>query len=71
MTYPTARPLNDKERSLADREGLCVACHQLQGSPEWAELKKRFGAASDPDAHARMVEKAVKLLLEEAKREKK
>lgn len=33
MPLPEDRPLNQTERSLLEREGLCIGCHQHYGTP--------------------------------------
>jgi len=63
MSYKTVRPMNDAERHLVEREGLCIGCHRHYGTPEWDKLKQRVGPARTAQEHAEMVSKAVKALM--------
>ncbi|MBI4408446.1 MAG: hypothetical protein HY561_01980 [Gemmatimonadetes bacterium] len=69
MPLPQDRPLNAQERSRTEREGLCVACHQHYGTPEWDRVRRALraaispeGRAYTPDQHDRAVELALKAL---------
>ena len=63
MTYPNVRPMNNAERNLTEREGLCIGCHQHYNTPQWAAVKKRFGAATTAQQHADMVSRALRALM--------
>ena len=61
------RPLNAKQRNLAEREGACIGCHQYYGTPEWERIVKKFGKAETPEDHDKIVAEALKSLFEKAK----
>lgn len=70
MPLPQDRPLNAQERDRTEREGLCVACHQHYGTPEWERVRDRLrdvigadGRAYTPVQHDRAVELALKALM--------
>jgi len=67
MPLPEDRPLNLGERNLVEREGLCIGCHQYQGTPEWERIIKKYGRATTAEQHEKIVSKAIKSLMEESK----
>jgi hypothetical protein len=67
MPLPEDRPLNEKERNIVEREGLCMGCHQYHGTPEWDNIIKKYGRAETPEQHEKIIEEAFKSLLEKAK----
>jgi hypothetical protein len=67
MPLPEDRPLNLEERNLVEREGLCVGCHQYQGTPEWERIIKKYGGASTAEQHEKIVSEAIKSLMEKSK----
>ena len=67
MPLPEDRPLNDKERNLIEREGLCIGCHQYQGTPEWEGIIKKYGRAETAEQHEKIVSEAIKSLMEKNK----
>lgn len=67
MPHVEDRPLNQKERDLVEREGLCVGCHQYNGEKEWEDLIEVYEKADTPDKHNEMMEKAIKALFEKVK----
>ncbi len=66
MPLPEDRPLNKDERSLVEREGLCVGCHQYHGTPEWENIIKKYGKAETTEQHDNIVSEAIKSLMEKA-----
>jgi hypothetical protein len=69
MPLPGDRPLNAAERAKVEREGLCVACHQFYGTPEWARVRRQLadslgadGRALTPTQHDEAVALALKAL---------
>jgi hypothetical protein len=67
MPLPEDRPLNLGERNLVEREGLCIGCHQYQGTPEWERIIKKYGRATTAEQHEKIVSEAIKSLMEESK----
>ncbi len=67
MPLPEDRPLNQEERNLVEREGLCIGCHQYYGTPEWESIVKKYGRAETAEQHERMVSEAIKSLMEKSK----
>jgi hypothetical protein len=63
MTYEAVRPMNNAERNLVEREGLCIGCHQHYGTPEWEALLQRVGAASTTEEHADRMSRAIQALM--------
>jgi hypothetical protein len=60
------RPLDEKQRALVEREGLCVACHQHYNTKTWDNVRKNLraqlkveGRALTPAEHDQAVEKAL------------
>lgn len=61
------RPLNQEERNLAEREGLCVACHKHYNTPRWGKIRNKLrstlkikgGRALSPQEHDQAVEAAL------------
>ncbi|NOZ21215.1 MAG: cytochrome C [Planctomycetes bacterium] len=64
MSYKSTRPMNDRERDLSGREGLCIGCHQYYNTPEWDKLKKRIGPAATTKQHAEIMSRAIKALMQ-------
>ncbi len=64
MPLPEDRPLNRDERSLVEREGLCVGCHQFHGTPEWDNIINKYGRAKTTEQHDDIVSEAIKSLME-------
>ncbi len=67
MPLPEDRPLNEKERNIVEREGLCMGCHQYHGTPEWDNIIKKYGRAETPEQHEKIIEEAFKSFIEKAK----
>ena len=67
MPLPEDRPLNQEERNLVEREGLCIGCHQYYGTPEWENIVKKYGKAATAEQHEKMVSEAIKSLMEKSK----
>jgi hypothetical protein len=67
MPLPEDRPLNLGERNLVEREGLCIGCHQYQGTPEWERIIKKYGRATTAEQHEKIVSEAIKSLMEDSK----
>jgi len=67
MPLPEDRPLDQKQRNLVEREGLCIGCHQYYGTPEWKALVKKYGRAETAEQHDKMVAEALKSLMEKTK----
>lgn len=67
MPLPEDRPPNQKERNLAEREGLCISCHQFYGTKEWETIIKKYGRAVTPEQHDKIVSEALKSLMEKSK----
>lgn len=66
MPLPQDRPLSKEQRDLAEREGLCVACHQHYNTRVWDQVRSRLrgvleieGRALTPEEHDRAVEAAL------------
>lgn len=73
MPLPQDRPLSGAQRDLAEREGLCIACHQHYNTDTWDQVRKRMravlnieGRALTPAEHDRAVETALLSLADEA-----
>ncbi len=64
MPLPEDRPLDSQERDLTEREGSCAACHQFAGTDTWQQIIRRYGRAKTPEEHDRMMEKALKALIQ-------
>lgn len=67
MPLPEDRSLNQEERDLVEREGLCMGCHQYHGTPEWNKIVEKYGRAETAEQHGRMVSEAMKSLREKCK----
>ncbi|MHC4267412.1 MAG: hypothetical protein ACYSWS_05915 [Planctomycetota bacterium] len=67
MPLPEDRPLNEKERDIVEREGLCMGCHQYHGTPEWNNIIKKYGKAETPEQHEKIIAEAFKTFIEKAK----
>ncbi len=67
MPLPEDRPLNKKERNRAEREGICIACHQFYGTSEWDQIIKRYGRADTPEKHDQIVANAIQSLMNSVK----
>ncbi|MBI2266569.1 MAG: cytochrome c3 family protein [Armatimonadetes bacterium] len=67
MPLPEDRPLDNQERNLVEREGLCIGCHQFYGTPEWTELRKKYGRAKTAEQHERIVSEILKSLMKKTK----
>ncbi|MDP6180566.1 MAG: hypothetical protein QGG48_11805, partial [Desulfatiglandales bacterium] len=67
MPLPEDRPLNEKERNIVEREGLCMGCHQYHGTLEWDNIIKKYGRAETPEQHEKIIEEAFKSFVETAK----
>jgi len=67
MPLPEDRPLNQEERNLVEREGLCIGCHQYYGTPEWENIVKKYGKAATAEQHEKMVSEAIKSLMGRSK----
>lgn len=67
MPLPEDRPLNEQQRNLVEREGLCVGCHQYYGTSEWEGIVKKYGKALTPEQHEKMVSEAIKSLMDKIK----
>jgi hypothetical protein len=67
MPLPEDRPLNQEERNLVEREGLCIGCHQYYGTPEWENIVKKYGKAETAEQHEKMVSEAIKSLMGRSK----
>ncbi len=68
MTYQNVRPMDNPERHLVEREGLCIGCHQLYGRPEWDALRERIGPARTTREHAERMSEAIRALMAIEKR---
>ncbi len=55
LVDPGERPLSGGERAATEREGACLACHKLAGTPGWTEVVRRLGRARTPEEHDRVV----------------
>jgi len=64
MPLPEDSPLNQDERNLVDREGLCLGCHQHYGTPLWEKIIKKYGKAETAEQHEKMVSEAIKSLMD-------
>lgn len=71
MPLPQDRPLSKEQRDLAEREGICIACHQHYNSPTWDKVREKLrtlfkvgGRALTPEEHDRAVEAALLTLAE-------
>ncbi|MFQ5962752.1 MAG: hypothetical protein ACE5KZ_00530 [Candidatus Scalinduaceae bacterium] len=67
MPLPEDRPLNHEERHHVEREGLCIGCHQYQGTPGWERIVKKYGKASTAEQHEKIVSEAIKSFMEKSK----
>ena len=67
MPLPEDRPLNQEERNLVEREGLCMGCHQHHGTPEWQKIVEKYGKAETAEHHEKIVSEAIKSLMEKSK----
>ena len=67
MPLPEDRPLNQKERNLVEREGICIGCHQYYGTPEWNKIIEKYGRAETAEQHEEIVSKAIMSLIENIK----
>lgn len=67
MPFPEDRSLNQEERNLVEREGLCIGCHQYYGTPEWDKIIEKYGRAETAEQHEKMVSEAIKSLREKCK----
>ena len=67
MPLPEDRPLNQEERNLVEREGLCMGCHQHHGTPEWQKIVEKYGRAETAEQHEKIVSEAIKSLMEKSK----
>ena len=67
MPLPEDRPLNQEERNLVEREGLCMGCHQHHGTPEWQKIVEKYGKAETAEQHEKIVSEAIKSLMEKSK----
>ncbi len=63
LADPGERPLSSQERNVTEREGICLACHRLSGTPAWASAVRRFGRTDTPEAHDRAVGALLEQLL--------
>ncbi len=63
MSYPNIRPLNNDERNLVERNGLCIGCHQYYDTPEWDKLREEMGKAGTADKHNEMMSRAIQALM--------
>jgi len=70
MPLPEDRPLNQEERNLVEREGLCIGCHQHYGTPEWENMVKKYGRAETAEQHEKIVSEAMKSLMEKILKDK-
>ena len=64
MPLPEDRPLNEEERGLIEREGLCMGCHQYYDTPGWEKIIQKYGRAETAEQHEQMVSEAIKLLMQ-------
>jgi hypothetical protein len=64
MPLPEDRPLNQNERNLVEREGLCIGCHQHSGTPGWEKIIKKYGRAETAAQHEKMVSEAINSLID-------
>ncbi|HUB08188.1 MAG TPA: hypothetical protein VMB50_14365, partial [Myxococcales bacterium] len=55
LADPGERPLSQDERDETEREGVCLACHRLGGTPAWDVLVKKVGHSATPAEHDRAV----------------
>jgi hypothetical protein len=67
MPLPEDRPLNQEERNLVEREGICIGCHQYYGTPEWNKIIEKYGKAETAEQHEEIVSKAIMSLIENIK----
>ena len=67
MPLPEDRPLNQEERNLVEREGICIGCHQYYGTPEWNKIIEKYGRAETAEQHEKIVSKAIMSLIENIK----
>jgi hypothetical protein len=67
MPLPEDRPLNQDERNLVEREGLCIGCHQHYGTSRWDKIIKKYGRAETAAQHEKMLSEAIKILIDNAK----
>jgi hypothetical protein len=63
LADPGERPLSEDERALAERDGVCLACHRLQGSPRWKRAAEKLGPGRTPAEHDRLVERLLESFL--------
>lgn len=64
------RPLNEKERGIVEREGLCIACHKYYNDEDWDTLRNSYERALTSVDHDAIMDKAIKALIEKAKNSK-
>ncbi len=60
------KPLSKKQRRLAEREGLCMSCHQHYSKPAWEAVRKKMRKQLNIEGRALTTEehdKAVEILL--------
>lgn len=72
MPLPQDRPFSRAQRDVAEREGLCVACHRHYNTDTWDRVRARLrgvlkieGRALTPEEHDRAVEAALQSLSRE------
>ncbi len=70
MPLPEDRPLNQEERNLVEREGLCIGCHQYHGTPGWEKIVEKYGRAKTAEQHEKIVSEAITNLISDLTREK-
>ncbi len=70
MPLPEDQPLNQEERNLVEREGLCIGSHQHYGTPEWENMVKKYGRAETAEQHEKIVSEAMKSLMEKIVKDK-
>ena len=64
MPLPEDRPLEEGERDLVEKEGLCIGCHRLSGTPEWENIIQTYGRADTAEKHEKIMTEAVRRLME-------
>ncbi|MBW1823833.1 MAG: hypothetical protein JRI87_04600, partial [Deltaproteobacteria bacterium] len=64
---PEDRLLNQDERKLVEREGLCIGCHQHYVTPRGEKIIKKYGRAETAAQHEKMLSEAIKILIDTAK----
>ncbi len=63
MPLPEDRPLDQNQRNLVEREGLCIGCHRYYGTEEWDRIVRTYGRALTAEEHEKMVGEAIKSLM--------